>query len=258
MPPAGYPAPGYPPPHEPPQYAGAGDANADLARLDRLLRHRADNGRWFGIGTGIAGLAIGAVCIPTGVYMITKNQPPNELTTDPVPGTVLIGVGISTATTGIFSFFLSSGDLDSIGRSLEDREEAGEPAPQIVAEIEHEWRAKAESTHGSRRTVGILSIVGGILVMGVGTGFAIADPFGGLSRSEQQTLGAIMVSGGGVSVLGGFGSIFLESEVESTWATYQSFKGDGAGLIGPMPVATPTFGITPMRNGAMVTSGIQF
>lgn len=239
-----------PPP--PSAYPLTSDPNADVARLDRLLRHRADHGRMFGIATGIAGLAIGAVCIPTGVYMINKNQQ------DPVPGTILTGVGIGTATIGIFSFFFSSGDLDSLGRSLEDKEEGGEPAPEVVLEIEHAWREKAESTHSTRRTVGILGIVGGILVMGVGAGFAIADPVGGLSQSEQQTLGALLVSGGAVNTLGGFGSLFLETEVESTWETYQSFKGPNAGLTPPMPMPAPTFGVAPTRGGAMVVSGVRF
>jgi hypothetical protein len=266
-PPAWQPAPGQwgapqpwsvPPPAALPP--GQVDPNTDLARLDRVLRHQATNGRLYGIATGVAGLVVGGVTIPTGIYMLNRATEPGTNVSDPMPAAILIGVGIGSAAGGILSFFISTGDLDSLGRSLEDKEEQGEPPAQIVAEIEHDWREKAESTHSTRKAFGILSVIGGAIVMGVGAGFAIADPISGLTVSEQQLFGTLLMGGGAVNVFGGFSQIFIETPVESTWEIYQSFKGPGAGYGAPMPqpLPPPTFGFAPLRDGVLVTSQMRF
>jgi hypothetical protein len=97
------------------------------------------------------------------------------------------------------------------------------------------------------------------VLLGVGAGFSIADTLDGLTPTEQQTFGVIMMTDGAVNVLGGFSSVFLATPVESTWEIYQSFKGPRAGApMLPPPAAPPTFGFAPIRDGAMLFSSMRF
>lgn len=246
-PPQGYPQQGYPPypqqayPQYPQQgyaqqgYAQQGDP--DLARLDRLLGHHATDGRYYGIALGVSGLVAGSVVIPTSVYMLKKAD-------NPIPGAIGLGIGIGSAVGGIISFFVTSSDLDALGRSLEDKKESGEAPQRIVAEIELEWREKARNTKLARRAWGITSVVLGGVALGIGAGFSIADPIGSLDQTEQQALGTVLMGAGTANIATGFTGIFLQTPIESTWEIYQSFK---TGPM-PMPAGPPQFGFVPLRG----------
>ncbi len=233
--PQGYGPQGY----GPPGYGFAvADPNGDLARLDRLLGHHASDGRYYGIAMGVTGLVTGAVTIPTGVYMLKVGD-------NPIPGAVTLGLGICAAVGGVISFFVPSSDLDSLARSLEDKRESGKAPGVIVAEVEHEWRERAEATKVSRRAWGITGVVLGAAFLGVGAGFAIADTFSdNISRTEQQAIGAVLMGAGVANVAGGFTGIFLQTPIESTWEIYQSMKGGPVAL----PPPPPRVGFTPLHG----------
>jgi hypothetical protein len=232
------PMPGWGPPLPQGPYAAGGDPRGDLARLERILTHHAHDGRSYGIAMGVSGLVTGSVAIPTAIYMLSKKD-------NPIPGGITLGIGIGSTIGGIVSFFVPSGDLDSLGRSLEEKKENGEAPQQIVAEIEREWHDRAAATRATRKGWGITGVVLGTIVMGVGTGFAIADPISdNISRPEQQAMGAVLLGAGAANVAAGFTGFFLETPVESTWDVYASWKG------GPIvvPAPPPRFGFAPLRG----------
>lgn len=244
LPGAPFQGPGLPPGFGP-QVRFADDS--DLARLDHILHHHATNGRYYGIAIGVSGLVTGGVAIPVGVHMLNKAD-------NPIPGAITLGIGIGSAVGGIISFFVTSSDLDGLARSLEDKKEAGEPAALIVPEIEQEWREKARSTKTARTAFGVVGVALGAVAMGVGTGFAVAEPIGDIDRTEQQALGAALIGVGATTVLTGFAQVFLETPIESTWDVYSSFKTPS---LPPMMIQRPTVGFVPLRSPS-TTSALPF
>jgi hypothetical protein len=141
---------------------------------------------------------------------------------------IAIGVGAGELAGGITLLLGGSGSARSssdLYELLQERRRAGTPPARIVAEVEDAWRRSAEAAQASRRLAGGAGVGLGVLCVGAGS-YLVMQRVSGLSASERFGYAATFLGVGGMSLILGMRSLFIEDTVEVGWRSYHA---QGAG-----------------------------
>ena len=210
--------------------------------MREILGHFGSQSSSYRLWSGVSGMAIGAVAIPSGIVMTNRSD-------SMVAGPIALGIGIGSVVGGGLSLLIPSDPLERLHRSFEERAASGKPAAQIVAEMENEWRERVESERTMRRVIGGIGIGLGTAALGTGAFLALRKPpLGRLSTDEQYGFGAAFLGLGAVSVFTGLQAFILEDNLEASYSVYRRMKAPPAG-----PVASlPSFSFAPMPGGGFI------
>lgn len=193
-----------------------------LARLQALLQHDNDSFQEYRLWGGLGFSAAGVLTLPMGIAIRHHDE-------GRVGGVIAIGVGAGELAGGIALLAGGSGSARSpsdLYELLQERRRAGTPPARIVAEIEDAWRRSAEAAQASRRLAGGVGVGLGVLCIGAGS-YLEVQRVSGLSASERFGYAAAFLGVGGMSLILGMRSLFIEDTVEVGWRSYHE---QGAGM----------------------------
>lgn len=220
--------------------ASARDASA--GRLGPILDGYADEDRTSRIVRGIAGLTLGAVEIPLGIYMSSNDAKG--------PGYFVVAFGAGAALGGTLAFFAES-PMARIASSYREGLAQGRPMEQVVEQTERQWAESAARERLLRKVLGGTFVGLGALTIGAGVTFALISTPSDLSLREQQGVATALVGVGHLSALGGLWSLLHRGTVESSYDVHM--RSTGRGALGDL-----TFGAAPLAGGGMATLGLGF
>jgi hypothetical protein len=198
----------------------------------------------------VAALAVGAVAIPTGAVMLSRDRA-DEATS--IGGAVILGTGIGSVLGGVIQLFLPLGATMELGDELARAESTGAPADHVVTMVEQRWAQVAADARLGRKVGGGFSMGLGAVALGAGTAVALAEP-AALSTTDQAILSSALVFGGAMSLVGGLQVFFTELPQEVAWNTYAASNG----LPREPLIVAPRFGIAPTRGGAVASFDARF
>jgi hypothetical protein len=234
-------------------------ADVDLDRLDKELDLFEASAHRTRIATAVAGLTIGCTTVPAGIILLKR--------TDGVSQALVIGmlVGGSAQLLSV-PLSLIPTRMDDIRKQLKARIAEDAAPHHTVRTIEVEWRDAADAARKKRFRVGGALLTFGVISLGTGLTFLIADAgIFGMSRKAQYTWGGV-AAGTGISV-STIGTRFLLewSPEESAWEDYRTMKADGPAMKGtPAPpkanagVSLPTLAFVPTSGGALALASLTF
>ncbi len=238
-----------PPATSPSSAQDSANDQADLARLDGMLKHFASQERNVAVWGGISLLAIGAAGISAGVATDAL-EPTRGSSSFP-----FFNFGVAVAAGGVTVLALHPFvfPFEQLSRYADQRRAAGGKiearSGEIVAAIESEWRAKADSSRTSRRTVGAVGLGLGTLSVAAGTYLAITSDSG---RSSAQSDAAFLFIPGAIVMGMSLRALFVEEPVESAWKVYESARSSRASL------KSTRFGCAPIPGGGVLGIGGTF
>lgn len=236
-----------------PKDRAAPAAERELELLRDVLGTRAEAQRSARTAMALSGLAVGAVAIPTGIYLI------GELPEQTLPFVVL-GLGIGAVLGSALSLLLVPPEsAEAIVETLEARAAQGASAEENVEKTLTAWREAAESLHTQRRVLAILLPMLGAVSLGAGVATAIAGANeGGSTRDGLLAISTVTFAGGMVFGIAGFQVGFVELPEEWAYHEYMKVRRVDLPPRSELKAAEISFGISPLPGGATVSLGATF
>jgi hypothetical protein len=203
---------------------------------------------------GLTAIGLGAVTIPLSAVMLQRGS-----STEMGP-VILLGIGMGEVIGGGFVLItpgsFASGYAPVVDRIIAGRK-AGEPAAKTLADAERIWQERAEAAHDGRRALGGIAFAVGAIASGVGIALDVANPIGGLARSDQDGFSAAAFGVGYAAILSGVRSFVFPAPVELSWQVYR-----GGDVEPPRPtaahVALTGLRPIPVRGGMGMGWGAAF
>lgn len=230
------------PAQEPPAVEAA-PMSDELPRLRLALEDVAEGERSHRLWGGVLGLGLGAALIPAGLVVMGREAGNTKVAE--TEGYILLGVGIGAAIGGVLNFFIER-PVSQLLSTLDEQQRAGVAHDKIVAAVLAEWREAAESARLWRTIGGWVSLVGGVVIAGIGAGFAFMEPQEDFPH--QYTHAAVLGVGGAICALFGLQELLVRREpVEHGYRAFSAARS-----------SAPSLGLAPLPGGAAVSLSAQF
>jgi len=170
----------------------------------------------------VAGLAIamGAVAIPAGFYMLSKDD--SDARTK--PGSIVATGGIAVAAIGILDLLMvHSGPTQNLAESLEEDEASGRPRAELLARAEKDWAHAAERRRSQRKLGG--GLLAGLGAVSVLAGATVAFiPWSSSERREAMGYSGYFFGLGLLALPLGVDTFIREDPIEAAWRSYQATR----------------------------------
>jgi hypothetical protein len=240
------PAPSPLPPALAPEPSPPPDA-LEVERVDRELALFAARARAARLTLVVTGLVSGAALIPTGAVLSYRSDAVSQSV-----GTGMIVAGaVPLALAGLG---LRTSRMEQLHAAFAERRAAGGDDAELLRLTESDWSSAAHDAQRSRPIqggvelgIGVASAVTGLALLLAPAGFA------GLDRAHQNEVGSALVGPGIPLTAVGLRTLLVESEEELSWAAHRAGRA-----LGPMAMSAPTFGVSPVRGGAVAATSFVF
>lgn len=214
----------------------AADEDPRLTYMTTVIAETTRESSRFRTWHATAGLARGAVSIPVGSYVLSR-----ELVTS---GFVLVANGAVTTTSALLDLIVFKAPAEELQAHFLARVNAGESNDQIIDATEREWAAKANAVRRARLRAGGLSLGVGALLMTLGSltaGGIVSIPSSDTSFGDRATVSSLLIGFGGANLSSGVRSIFISDPIEGGWKSYANARS----LLG-----RTSFNFVALRGGA--------
>lgn len=219
----------------------------DLGRLETLLKYYQAEEESYRLWSGLSAMATGSAMIPLGLVLNSRTG--SQSWVGPmmlVAGVVQLAGGAGALIAPLLPPPTGFAYLTDL---LARQRAAGRTPGEMTALIESEWERLAKKARSDRRFSGAIGLAGAPAVIGVGTYIMLAKP---TAFSEEGRFGtsALLFGLGAVGLARSVYLLFVESNMEVAWNTYQLTARPRAQRV--------RFGYSPAPGGSTAQLAISF